>query len=171
MTEHSQSRRETVMAKRALVPVDGSGVSESILPFLVELGNPKDLDIIVLQVNGVIPPMAIEGTCYFTPEDFEGRRAESERYLDVVATELRNAGFRTRTCARRGEPVAEILAAAADDRVDLIAMTTHGRSGPARVLWGSVAEGVLRRAPVPVFLLRRTEKEVSRRRRAAVAAG
>lgn len=159
------------MAKRVLVPVDGSGVSESILPFLLELGNPKDLDIILLQVNGIIPPMAIEGTCYFTPDDVEGRRAEARKYLRRLADELQNAGLRVVTRVRRGEPVDEILEAVREEAVDLIAMATHGRTGPGRVLWGSVAEGVLRRAPVPVFLLRRTEKEAPRRRRPVAAAG
>jgi nucleotide-binding universal stress UspA family protein len=122
------------MAKRVLVPVDGSGVSESILPFLLELGNPKDLDIILLQVNGIIPPMAIEGTCYFTPDDFEGRRAEARKYLRILADELQSAGLRVVTRVRRGEPVDEILGAAREEAVDLIAMATHGRTGPARAV-------------------------------------
>ena len=46
-------------------------------------------------------------------------------------------------------------------------MSTHGRSGPARVVFGSIAEGVLRHAPVPVFLMRQTEREIARRREAA----
>ena len=159
------------MAKRVLVPIDGSGGSESILPFLYELGDPGELEVILLQVNGVIPPMAIEGTCYFTPDNYEWRRSEAEKYLGLLATELQNAGLRVQLRVRRGEPVGEILAAAREDAVDLIAMATHGRTGPARVLWGSVAEGVLRHAPVPVFLLRRSEKEVRRRRRRTAVAG
>jgi nucleotide-binding universal stress UspA family protein len=162
--------RRSIMAKRVLVPVDGSGVSESILPFLHELGNPNELEVILLQVNGVIPPMAIEGTCYFTPDNYEGRRSEAEKYLGLLAAELQSSGLRVQLRVRRGEPVGEILAAAREDAVDLIAMATHGRTGPARVLWGSVAEGVLRHASVPVFLLRRSGKEV-RRRRASHAGG
>ncbi len=77
--------------------------------------------------------------------------------------------MRVRTLIRRGDPVTEIIAAARDEKADLIAMTTHGRRGPARVLLGSVAESVLRHADVPVFMLRQTEEEVARRFNEAAA--
>jgi len=73
------------------------------------------------------------------------------------------------TRVRRGQPVEQILAAAREEAADLIAMTTHGRTGPARLLFGSVAEGVLRHADIPVFLMRQTEREVARRRRQEVS--
>ena len=78
--------------------------------------------------------------------------------------------MRVKTVVRRGDPVNEILGAARDERADLIAMATHGRTGPARVLLGSVAESVLRHSDVPVFLLRQTEKDVMRRFTEAVGA-
>jgi nucleotide-binding universal stress UspA family protein len=55
---------------------------------------------------------------------------------------------------RVGRPDTEILAAARSAGADLIAMSTHGRSGVRRLLFGSVAEQVLRQADVPVFLIR-----------------
>jgi nucleotide-binding universal stress UspA family protein len=64
---------------------------------------------------------------------------------------------------RRGEPAGEILAAAREAKADLIAMTTHGRSGFGRLLFGSVAEAVLRQSEVPVFLMRQTEAQVGAR--------
>jgi nucleotide-binding universal stress UspA family protein len=158
------------MYKRVLVPVDGSEVAESILPFILDIAGPLDLEIILLRVNRPLPPMAIEGTRQFDLDNIEGRREEAERYLGRLAEEMRNAGVRAVTRVRRGEPVSEILAAGRDEAVDLIAMTTHGRTGPARLLWGSVAEGVLRHASIPVFLLRQTEREIERRRLAATAA-
>jgi hypothetical protein len=70
VTRRPRERREFddkggIMYKRVLVPVDGSGVAESILPFIREIAGPSDLDVILLQVDGFIPPMAIEGTRYF----------------------------------------------------------------------------------------------------------
>jgi nucleotide-binding universal stress UspA family protein len=61
---------------------------------------------------------------------------------------------------RRGEPVEEIVECAREVDADLIAMTTHGRSGLGRWLFGSVAEAVLREAEIPVFLMRMTEAQV-----------
>ena len=71
--------------------------------------------------------------------------------------------MRARGEVRRGEPAAEIAAAARDAGADLIAMTTHGRSGLGRLLFGSVAESVLRRAEIPVFLMRLTAAQVAER--------
>lgn len=158
------------MYKRVLIPVDGSEVAESILPFILDIAGPLDLEVMLLRVNRPIPAMAIEGTRHFDVDNIEARREEAERYLGRLAEEMRDSGVRVDTRVRRGEPVAEILAASREEAVDLIAMTTHGRTGPARLLWGSVAEGVLRYAAVPVFLLRQTEREIERRRRAATAA-
>jgi nucleotide-binding universal stress UspA family protein len=68
---------------------------------------------------------------------------------------------RVTTDARYGEPVAEIVASAREAGADLIAMTTHGRSGFGRLLFGSVAEAVLRQAEIPVLMMRLTERQVS----------
>lgn len=163
--------KEDTMYKRVLVPVDGSGVAESILPYIREIASPPDLDVILLQVNGIIPPMAIEGTRNFGYDRIEARREQAEMYLGLLAAEIRISGARVHTRVRLGDAADEILAVARDEEVDLIAMATHGRTGPARLLWGSVAESVVRRAPVPVFLVRRTEEEVVRRHRDAAVVG
>lgn len=158
------------MYKRVLVPVDGSEVAESIVPFILQIAGPLDIDVILLRVNRPIPPSVVEGSRYVDVEDVKARREEAEAYLGRLGAEMRSSGVRVHTRVRRGQPVDEILGAVRDEAADLIAMTTHGRTGPARLLWGSVAEGVLRHAPVPVFLLRQTEREIARRRD-AVAAG
>jgi hypothetical protein len=67
------------------------------------------------------------------------------------------------TDVRRGEPVAEILQGAREAEADLIAMTTHGRSGLRRLLFGSVAEAVLRQAEIPVFLMRLANDQAAAR--------
>ena len=71
-------------------------------------------------------------------------------------------GIDARPIVRRGNPAAEIVTAARAEKADMIAMTTHGRSGLGRLLFGSVAEAVLRGAEVPVFLMRQTAAQVGR---------
>ncbi|HXG01991.1 MAG TPA: universal stress protein, partial [Candidatus Binatia bacterium] len=93
----------------------------------------------------------------------EARRAEAERYLDSLAAELRDRGVRVRTVVRRGDPVTEIASAARELEVDLVAMTTHGRSGLGRLLFGSVAEAVLRSTDLPVLMMRQTAAQVAER--------
>jgi nucleotide-binding universal stress UspA family protein len=96
-------------------------------------------------------------------EDAETSRVDAEEYLAPVAVELRKKGVRVRTQVRRGQPSEEIVLAAHETGADLIAMTTHGRSGLGRLLFGSVAEAVLRESRLPVFLMRVTEAEVAAR--------
>ena len=151
------------MYKRALVPLDGSIVAEGIIPFVLEIAGPLDMEVVLLRVLLPIRPSVIEGTRYVELEDAEKRRAEAEEYLTSIAVELRAKGVKTTTMVRRGEPDGEILAGAREAGADLIAMTTHGRSGLGRLLFGSVAEAVLRQSEVPVFLMRQTEFEVAAR--------
>jgi len=148
---------------RALVPLDGSTVAEAIIPFLLEIAGPLDMDVVLLRVLQPIPPTVLEGSRHVETEDVEGRRAEAEAYLAPIAANLRGRGVRVETAVRRGEPVDEIIAGARAVGADLIAMTTHGRSGLGRLVFGSVAEAVLRHADVPVFLMRQTERQLAAR--------
>ena len=151
------------MYKRAIVPLDGSMVAEGIIPFILEIAGPLDMEVVLLRVVVPIPPSVIEGSRHVEVEDVEKRRLEAEEYLAPIVAELRGKGVRVKTQVRRGEPTDEILAGAREIHADLIAMTTHGRSGFGRLLFGSVAEAVLRHSEVPVFLMRQTEAQVAAR--------
>jgi len=148
--------------KRALVPLDGSIVAEGIIPFILEIAGPLDVDVTLLRVVVPMPPTVVE-VGPIVLDNAEKLRAEAEEYLVPFATELRANGVRATTEVRRGEPVAEILAAAREAKADLIIMTTHGRTGFGRLLFGSVAEAVLRQAEIPVFLMRQTKAQVAAR--------
>ena len=152
------------MYKRALIPLDGSPVGETILPFILEIAGPLDMDVVLLRVVQPVPPMVIEGSRHVVTEDVVARRIDAEEYLAPLAVELRGKGVRVEARVRRGAPAAEILAAAREVQADLIAMTTHGRSGLGRLMFGSVAEEVLRHSDIPVFLMRATEVQVETRR-------
>ena len=151
------------MYKRVLVPLDGSTVAEAILPFLLEIAGPLDMDVVLLRVLEPIPPTVLEGARHVLVEDVEARRAEGQAYLAPIAQDLRARGVRVETTVRRGEPAEQIVEGARDADADLIAMTTHGRSGLRRLVFGSVAEAVLRHANVPVFLMRQTERQMAAR--------
>lgn len=151
------------MYKRAVVALDGSPVAEAIIPFILEIAGPLDMEVVLVRVNRPIPPEVIEGSRHVLVEDPETSRVDAEEYLAPVAVELRKKGVRVRTQVRRGQPSEEIVQAARDIGADLIAMTTHGRSGFGRLLFGSVAEAVLRESRLPVFLMRVTEAEVAAR--------
>lgn len=148
------------MYKRVLVPLDGSRLAEGILPFILQIAVPLDLEMVLVRVVQPIVPQAIEGTRHFVVDDTAARK-EAREYLAPVAADLRERGVRVTTDARHGEPVTELVAAAREAGADLIAMATHDRGGLGRLLFSSVAEAVLRQATIPVFMMRLTERQVS----------
>ena len=140
--------------KRVLVALDGSTACESVLRFLLEIAGPLDMTVMLLHVLEPMPPQVLEAAPHVIIDDVEARRKEAEEYLAPIAAALRSKGVDTSWAIRRGRPADEILAAARESGADLIAMATHGRTGLGRLLFGSVAEAVLRHAPVPVFMIR-----------------
>ena len=152
-------RRSKPVYKRAIVPLDGSPFAEAILPFLRQIAGPLDMEVILLRV---VPPQAmapIEAPPRVLIRELETRCVDAEEYLARLAGDLRNRGVRVDTRVSRGEAAREILAVARETAADLIATRTHDRSGFSRFVFGSVSEAVVRRAGIPVLLLKPGETE------------
>ena len=149
------------MYKRVVVPLDGSPVAEGMWRFIVDIAGPLDLEVVLLRVIRILQPQVTETLRSALLESVEQSTADAREYLAPLAEDLRARGVRVRTEVRHGEPVDEIVDCAREAGADLIAMTTHGRSGLGRLLFGSVAEAVLRQAEIPVFLMRMTEAQVA----------
>jgi nucleotide-binding universal stress UspA family protein len=132
-----------------------------MLRFIVDIAVPLDLEVVLLRVIRILPPQVTETLRSALLETVEQYTTEARAYLAPLAENLRTRGIRVRTEVRHGEPVDEIVDCARAADADLIAMTTHGRSGLGRLLFGSVAEAVLRQAEIPVFLMRMTEAQVA----------
>jgi nucleotide-binding universal stress UspA family protein len=162
---HEPRPTATWTPRRALVPLDGSTVAEAIIPFVSRMAPPLGLEIALLRVVRWTPPQVMEGRHTVVVDNMERLNQEADLYLRTIAAQLSTNGLRALTAVRVGDPATEILAGAHECEADLIAMTTHGRSALGRLLFGSVAEAVLRRASIPVFIVRATE--VTERRAAA----
>jgi nucleotide-binding universal stress UspA family protein len=132
-----------------LVPMDGSPCAEMILPKIERLATDLKASIHLLQV---VFARTFPGTDPTEAEVAVVRKAEE--YLKKMEEQLKAKGFKVDTHIRYGDDAEEILDHASQKDVDLIAMTTHGRSGIKRFLLGSVAEKILRHSPKPVFLVR-----------------
>jgi nucleotide-binding universal stress UspA family protein len=138
---------------RILVPLDGSPLSEAVLPAVEGLAGPFDLAVVLLRVIEPLPSAA--AVDLQSPEAealFTVAVTESERYLAKTAETMEARGLRVRTLTRLGPVVDVIQRVSGEEEAGLIAMTTHGRSGLGRLLLGSVAERVLRTASLPVLL-------------------
>jgi nucleotide-binding universal stress UspA family protein len=119
-----------------LVPLDGSSLAGSALPYATRLARAAAGRIVLVRA---------------TPDAPAQQRAEAE--LTAVAERLFAAGVPVETHVRRGAAGDVILEGVRAWEAGLIAMATHGRSGPGRWLYGSVADHVLRHAEVPVLLV------------------
>ena len=152
----------TVSYRRALVPLDGSPLAEAVIPpFVIKIARPLDVEVVLLQVVEPLPSPAVDTVPIIALDTTDQEHAEADRYLTAVAGDLIRQGVRVQTLVRVGAPAEQIVEAARESGADLIAMTTHGRSGLGRLFFGSVAEAVLHRSPVPMFLMRVTEIELS----------
>lgn len=140
---------EGFIMKRILVPLDGSPLSEAILPVAEEWAKEDGAEVILLRAVRI--PHGSAGDT-----DAEVRAvAEGEAYLKELASRLERRGLtRVRWALWYDEPAHAIAEAAARNGADLIALATHGRGGLSRLLLGSVAETVVRSARVPVLLMR-----------------
>jgi len=136
--------------ERILVPLDGSVLSEAIVPVAEILARNYGAELLLLRA---VRPRTIPGSdALETDVNLAG---EAEAYLKRGAGELQERGLpRISWSVWFEKPERAIAEAAARNHVDLIAMTTHGRTGLGRLLLGSVAESLVRQAPAPVLLVR-----------------
>jgi nucleotide-binding universal stress UspA family protein len=135
------------MTDRIVVPLDGSETAESILPQVRRLVRRSGAEVILARVEAPLP--AENGAALL-----EAALQAATRYLEGVQAKLEGLGLHARVVVRAGGVADGILGIVQSTGATLIAMATHGRTGLSRLLFGSVAERVLRESPVPVLLLR-----------------
>ena len=168
------------MFRKVLVPLDGSALSEAALPVVRDLAAAGTSEVVLLTVHdppkptprrrkGLRQPVAVGGALgiptavlsasppeYAETKDQAVEREEHEllEYLDQFARSIAPAGQPVESVIRLGKPGREIIDFARRGKVDLIVMTTHGRSGLQRTLHGSVTAAVLRSGVAPVLVIR-----------------
>jgi len=137
------------MFKRILVPLDGSSLAEAILPQVQELAKALGAELFLVRAAAAHVFPGADPT-----EEEVDVVQKAEAYLAEVAGRLRDAGIPIHTAVRYGEAAEEILEHIGVNAIDLVAMSTHGRSGLSRLVLGSVATQVVHHATVPVLLMR-----------------
>jgi len=153
--------RVTAMFKRILVPLDGSALAEQALPRAVELAKLDDAEIILLRV---LTPQAYpaKATVDYRPSWLDRQISHAEHYLFDVAERIRARNIPTMTDIVISEDVsAAIVDFAGRQGAEVITLATHGRGGVARVLYGSVAEAVMRSANACILVQRPQLSEAS----------
>jgi nucleotide-binding universal stress UspA family protein len=142
--------------RSVLLPLDGSETSEVVLDPLIPLARSHGSRLTLLFVDWEDPTL--------TPEGARKRRKNRERditeWLSEAKARLEEAGLPVEIQIAHGDVAQEVLRLAeAGGEYDLVAMGTHGRSGPGRWLLGSIAEKVLRECRLPVLLARKASSD------------
>jgi nucleotide-binding universal stress UspA family protein len=142
------------MFKKILVPLDGSKMAEKIVPQVVELAKSINAQVVLLHVF-YAPVTAIAAQM---PPRLEEKAEASEiaqcaGYLGEIGKQFQEKGISFEVKCVKGLPAREIVAFADKNKMDLIAMATHGKGEVAWML-GSTAEKVVTNATVPVLLFR-----------------
>lgn len=137
------------MLERILIPMDGSEVAESVLRRSKLLLKRPGTEVLLLRTTGMMPSASFDSSSLQAT-----LHAEAETYLERLKRRLEAEGVRVRTLVRDGLAADLILGTASREGVTLILMSTHGRTGLSRWVFGSVAEKVLRASDTPVLVAR-----------------
>ena len=149
---------------KILAPTDFSEDSKLALSYAVTLAQKFSSEIIVVHVDQPLAPVMVSELNPGLDVSTMNRIAEEGRLLalkelDGTTARLRESGVKARGLMRVGAPFLEIIHAAQGEVADLIVMGTHGRTGLAHVLMGSVAERVVNKAPCPVLTVRHPDRK------------
>ena len=146
------------MAKRILVPVDGSATSRRGLREAIRFAKAQRAALVILNVIDAMPVLAsLGGGAALEPDLFEPLRAGGRKVLDRAIAQAKRSGIRAKGVLAEnlaGRVADVIVRQARKLRADLIVIGTHGRRGLSRMVMGSDAELVVRYSSVPVLLVR-----------------
>ena len=158
------------MYEKILVPLDGSKVGEAALPFVEELVSKLQpalgkVEVTLFQALSSLTHWVVAGEASapipYTEKELEQIKQKARDYLDKAGEGLKSKGATVKIKLSVGSAAEEIIKATNEINADLVAMSTHGRSGLTRWAFGSVTDKVLRAGNVPVFLVR-APKEAER---------
>lgn len=153
------------MFTKILVPLDGSALSEKALAMAQNLAGTSGTSLHLMQVISLRPELdARHGssgeplTILEMEQDaarqlIDIRTARGKQYLEGIAVQLQQAGLPVTTVMREGAAAEHIVEYAKEQAIDLIVMSTHGRSGFKRFFVGSVTDRVIRTGETPVLVL------------------
>jgi len=157
------------MFERVLVPLDGSKVGEAALPVIERLvekcGPGVKVEITLVGVITLLRHWVVVGEASapvsYSEEELKLIKQRVMNYLTRTGDSLKKQGVVIKTMVPTGNAAEEILKACTEVNADLIAMSTHGRSGLRRLAFGSITDKVLHGTSVPVLMVRAPEGTVN----------
>jgi universal stress protein A len=153
--EYTSQRKDITMAsQRFLVPIDFSESANQALEYAINLAGKLDAHLTLLHVIQSVPLGGVDMGVTLPYTYLQDLEAEITQSMEACLARVTAAGLEGDIVVVHGVPFHEVVETAKTQKVDLIVMGTHGRSGLQHVLLGSVAEKVVRLAPCPVLVAR-----------------
>ncbi len=144
-----------VPIRRILFPTDFSEHADYAWPYALQFAQEFGAEVHLLHVVAQPPRVSEAYAMNFNPEKFaQALTTEAQASLDRLVHAAKDRNVECRSAVRVGVDFHEIINYARTSQVDLIIMATHGRTGLAHTLVGSVAEKVVRKAPCPVLTVK-----------------
>jgi nucleotide-binding universal stress UspA family protein len=145
------------MYNKILVPLDGSPLSEGSLEHVRSIINGNSqTEVILFRIVEPISSFdasALAQSVYLIGDVLGKKTEEAKDYLARLTGKLQGEGLSARGEVVSGQPAEAILNYVDKNNIDLIVMTSHGRTGISRWAFGSVADKVLRQAKIPILLV------------------
>ena len=153
------------MFSKVLVPLDGSKVGEAALPVIEQLigklATGTKVEVILIGVITLLRHWVVVGEASapvsYTEEELRLIKQRVEEYLVKTSESLKKKNVTVKTIVSTGNAADEIIKAVDDTGADLIAMSTHGRSGLRKLAFGSITDKVLHHSKIPVLTVRAPE--------------
>jgi len=145
------------LVRKILVPLDGSEPGKAAIPYAEEMSRVLGASLVFFQVLEPITGWAGAGTSVPSQYGLEGKTKRKNLaldYLNDIAKPFKERGLKTSTAVAFGSPADQILDYAKAKSIDIIAMSTHGRSGIGRWVFGSVTDKVLHAGDAAVLVVR-----------------
>lgn len=152
----------TPQVRSILLPTDFSGCANHAFPYAAAIARATGASLICVHVvESVVPSVGYTGLTEPMPlADISGQLEDSaEKELPRLAECDELAGVEVEEVIAHGDPAAEIVRVASERGVDLIVISSRGRAGLGRILFGSTAEAVVRHASCPVLVVKPQHEE------------
>ena len=154
-----ESQSQNIALKSILVPTDFSEYSKKSLRYAVSFAKQFNASITLLYV---VEPAVFPSDFGFAQINFPDMEKDmlekAEQELKQIINEV-NSELKITSAVRSGIPFVEVTSFAGEEKMDLIIVATHGRTGVEHILFGSTAEKIIRKAPCPVLVVRAEERD------------
>jgi nucleotide-binding universal stress UspA family protein len=143
------------MYKKILFPTDFSDVATKAVKYIKQLKGAGAQEVILLHVIDDKELMVLSRAPDQYMNIMEAMKKEVEAEMATVVTELKSEGFHVKPELRTGNPFKVIMETAADEKVSIIVLGSHGKSNISEMLMGSISENVIRHSTVPLLVISR----------------